>query len=279
MLQSARAMASAALSFTAAWNICSAQTAAHPKPPAAAAPASRPMGPPTPDPKLTPPTVEKFVWGVQWRLIRAGTVTLEAHPSAINVKLESGGLVASLFKVEDTFSAIYDSTRPDQLSSFCATSTRLESMEGKRHREAQVAYDRSLNKAHYIERDLATKETLHETSVDLPPCASDVVGALARLRHVTAEPGKAIEIPVSDGRHSALVKVEPQEKEEIKVAAGTFNTIRYEAFLLNGVVYPRKGRIWIWYTDDARRVPVQIRFRTGFPVGTVTLELEKQEGP
>ena len=91
--------------------------------------------------------------------------------------------------------------------------------------------------------------------------------------------GKPVEIPISDGRHSAMVKVEPQEREEVKVSAGTFKTIRYEANLLNGVIYPRKGRVWIWFTDDARRLPVQIRLRTGFPVGTVTLELEKQEGP
>jgi hypothetical protein len=76
-----------------------------------------------------------------------------------------------------------------------------------------------------------------------------------------------------------MVKVEAQEREEVKVPAGTFKAIRYEASLLNGVIYPRKGRVWIWYTDDVRRLPVQIRLRTGFPVGTVTLELEKQEGP
>jgi hypothetical protein len=220
-----------------------------------------------------------LVFGVQWRLIRAGTVTLEAHPSELTMRLESGGLVASLFKVDDTYNAAYDNSDREQ-SPFCATSVRLESMEGKRHHEAQVTYDRSTNRAHYIEHDLSTNETLREMSVDLPPCASDALGALARLRGLGPPVlGKAIELPVSDGRHTAMVKVEPQEREEVKVAAGTFKTVRYEAFLLNGVIYPRKGRVWVWYTDDARRLPVQIRLRTGFPVGTVTLELEKQEGP
>ncbi len=191
------------------------------------------------------------------------------------MKLESGGLVASLFKINDTYSAIYD---PGD-SHFCALSTRLESMEGQRHHEAQVTYDRAANRAHYIERDLNTNQTLREMSVDLPPCASDTLGGLRRLRDIRAEPGPSIEIPTSDGRHSAMVKIEPQEREEIKVPAGTYRTIRYEALLLNGVVYPRKGRVWVWYSDDARRIPVQIRLRTGFPVGTVTLELEKQEGP
>ena len=280
-------MACAALFSVAVWSAGSAQTVpkkkTQPKAPSTTAPlVARPMGPPAPDPKLLAlPPAEKFVYGVQWRLIRAGTVTIEEHPSSagqppsLAMRLESGGLVASLFKVDDTYNATYDQSDPH----YCATLTRLESREGQRHHEAQVTYDRTANRAHYIERDLATNQTLREMSVDLPACASDPLGAFVRLRGMPAEPGGSFEIPVSDGRHSALVRIEPQEREEVKVPAGTFKTMRYEAFLLNGVVYPRKGRLWVWYTDDTRRLPVQIRLRTGFPVGTVTLELEKQEGP
>ena len=47
--------------------------------------------------------------------------------------------------------------------------------------------------------------------------------------------------------------------------------------LLNGVIYPRKGRVFVWLTDDARRLPVQIRLRMQFPIGTVTLRLQKEE--
>ena len=285
MSPSVRAIACAVLFSAAAWRFCSAQTAANGKQLPKAAPAVRPIAPSAPDAKSAAPNptvsgpIEKLVYSVEWRLIRAGTVTLEAWPAELKMRLESGGLVASLFKVDDLYEAHYDDTDWDQ-SPYCATSMRLESMEGKRHHEAKVTYDRSANRAHYIEHDLATNETLREATVDLPPCASDALGGLARLRRLPVPmPGKAIEIPISDGRHSAMVKLEAQEHEEIKVAAGTFKATRYEAFLLNGVIYPRKGRVWIWYTDDARRLPVQIRLRTGFPVGTVTLELEKQEGP
>jgi hypothetical protein len=75
------------------------------------------------------------------------------------------------------------------------------------------------------------------------------------------------------------VKVEAQERERIKTSAGTFNTVRYEANLLNGVVYSRKGRAFIWLTDDDRKLPVQIRLRMNFPLGTITLDLEKEEHP
>jgi hypothetical protein len=273
-------MACLLLCSAAAWRLCPAQTAASGNQLPKGATSVRPTGPAAPEPKPASPTPqEKLVYSVQWRLIRAGTVTIEALPSAVKMRLESAGLVASLFKVDDTYEANYDNADRDSMP-FCATSMRLESMEGKRHHEAQVTYDRPANRAHYIEHDLATNETLREASVDLPPCASDTLGGLARLRHLGIPVlGKPVEIPISDGRHSAMVKVEPQEREEVKVSAGTFKTIRYEANLLNGVIYPRKGRVWIWFTDDARRLPVQIRLRTGFPVGTVTLELEKQEGP
>ncbi len=59
--------------------------------------------------------------------------------------------------------------------------------------------------------------------------------------------------------------------------AGKFKTMRYEASLMNGVVYQRKGRVFVWLTDDANRTPVKIVLRLSFPVGTVTLQLQSEE--
>ena len=46
--------------------------------------------------------------------------------------------------------------------------------------------------------------------------------------------------------------------------------------LFNGVIFRRKARLFIWLTDDARRLPVQIQVRMPFYLGTVTLQLEKE---
>jgi hypothetical protein len=43
------------------------------------------------------------------------------------------------------------------------------------------------------------------------------------------------------------------------------------------VLYKRKGRLFIWLTDDADRTPVQLRFQLGFPIGTISLALDKQQ--
>ena len=99
------------------------------------------------------------------------------------------------------------------------------------------------------------------------------------LRGARLEPGRSASFPVSDGRHAAQVKVDAQEREDVSTAAGNFHTIRYEAGLMNGVVYPRSGRVQMWLTDDARHLPVKILVRMGFPIGNVTLELAKEEQP
>jgi hypothetical protein len=71
--------------------------------------------------------------------------------------------------------------------------------------------------------------------------------------------------------------VEAQAREDVKTPAGTFKTIRYEVFLFNGVLYKRPAHLNLWVSDDRRRLPVQIRVRMTFTIGTILLQLEKNE--
>ncbi len=41
----------------------------------------------------------------------------------------------------------------------------------------------------------------------------------------------------------------------------TYPAIRYEAFVFDDVLYKRKGRLQVWITDDADRLPVMFRCR------------------
>jgi hypothetical protein len=215
---------------------------------------------------------EKLTYSVEWRLVRGGTVTVEKRPYQALVKLESVGIVSTLFRIQDVYNVNYE-------DSLCATSSVMESMEGKRHHEAKVNYDRSRNHAVFVERDLADNKILKEAGTDIPNCVADVVGAFGKLRSMTVSIGQSVQIPVSDGRRSAPVKVTAMEREEVKTPLGVYKAVKYEADLMNGVVYTRKGDVFVWLSDDARRLPVQIRLRTSFPIGAVTLALEKEEHP
>lgn len=228
--------------------------------------------------RLPAPLNETLSYTVEWRLVNAGTVKLRVTPSGTpeypslhsELQLDSIGLVSKLYKVEDKYFGNYD-------YGFCAISAQMSASEGRRRRESSVTYDRVRNKAVYLERDLVKNATVHAGEIDIPHCVYDVVGALLAARTLRIDVGKATEIPVSDGKKSVPVRVEAQEREDVKINDKVFKTVRYEVFLFNNVLYSRKARTFVWLTDDAKKTPVQIRLRMNFPVGTVTLSLDKIE--
>jgi Protein of unknown function (DUF3108) len=223
------------------------------------------------------PAKEKLEYSVEWRLITAGKVQLGwgANPQAekgwlTKVHLESTGLVSKLFKVNDDYTAT-------MTEGLCAASTLMVSQEGKRHRETRVTFDGATRKAIYHERDLNTNAVSTKDDLEIPECVHDVFGGLYLLRTLRLEPGQSAQVPVSDGKKSVSAKVEAQARETVKTPAGTFRTIRYEAYLFNNVLYRRPAHLYIWLTDDTRRLPVQIRVKMQFTIGTITLQLEKEE--
>jgi hypothetical protein len=217
----------------------------------------------------TPPT-EKLTYGIQWKLLHAGTAVVEARPGALHLTLESAGFVSALIKIKEIYDVNYDDP-------FCATGSTLDSTEGKRHHETRITFDRQQRRADFVERDLVKNSTVRNTTIQTPACVQDALGLLARLRGMRLAPGQSVQIPVSDGRKSASVKVEAQARENVKGPAGSFQTIRYEANLLNGVIYTRPGRVLAWLSEDSRRLLVKLELRLNFPAGTITLELDKSE--
>lgn len=221
---------------------------------------------------------EALHYGVEWRLIRAGIARLNWTPSSPGAKskwegglhVESAGLVSKLHKVNDDYVV-------DLADGLCAESVLLRAQEGKRNRETKVSFDRARGKAHYLERDLIKNTTVLAKEIDVPACVHDVIGGLYRLRTMRLEPGQSAQVPMTDGKKFASVKVEAQERETVKTPAGTWKTIRYEAFLFNGALYARNARCFVWITDDARRLPVQLQVRLRFLIGTITLALEKDD--
>lgn len=212
-------------------------------------------------------------YGIEWRLVRAGDANLVWTPTAEgfqgDLKLQSAGLVSKLYKVNDTY-------RVQMRENLCSQSVHLDAQEGKRHRETKITYDPS-GKASYSERDVLKNAVLLTKEIQTPPCVYDYIGGLNRLRSYKLEPGQSVQIPMSDGKKFANVKVEAQEREQVKTPLGSFNTMRYEVMMFNDVLVSRKARLFIWLTEDARRLPVQIRVRMQFLIGTITLQLEKEE--
>ena len=184
-----------------------------------------------------------------------------------DVHIESAGLVSKLYHVSDDYRTVLT-------SQLCASSTVIQAEEGKRRRETKISYGNG--KANYLERDLVKNTIVLTKETAIPACVYEYFGALSKLREMKLEPGQSTTVPMSDGKKAANVKVEAQEREDVKTPSGSYKTIRYEVFLFNNVLVNREARLYIWITDDARRLPVQLRARMPFLIGTINLQLEKE---
>ena len=215
----------------------------------------------------------QWQYGVEWRLIRAGLAKVTWQPLAngnfiADLHLESAGLVSKLYRVDDDYRA--------QLNSeLCAQSTFLKAEEGKRRRETRVTFEKG--KINYLERDLIKNTVVLAKEIQSPPCVHEYLGALNKLRSMHLQPGQSAQVPLTDGKKFAMVKVDAQERELVKTPVGNFNAIRHEIHMFNDVIIPRKARMHVWLSDDAKRLPVQLRVRLSILVGTITLQLEKME--
>lgn len=207
-------------------------------------------------------------------MVTAGEANLkltarENNSWQLDLQVASSGFVNQLYRVLDSYKLVTS-------EKFCAASVNLDAQEGKHHSSTTLIFDNQGHKMHATVKDLAGTEN-HRNDFDIPACTYDIAGALMTLRASPLEPGMKFNVPVTNGKKLADVRVEGLSKEKLTLSGKTYNTIRYETFVFDNVLYRRKGRLLIWISDDPQRLPVQMRFLFGFPLGDITLELEKAE--
>jgi hypothetical protein len=220
------------------------------------------------------PYPEKATYRIEWRLMTAGSATLQLSRGdkqnwKLQLDLASAGVVDRLYQISD----VYKLTTNER---FCGVDSLLEGHEGKRRFATRMDFDTTRHKVFLAENDLV-KNTTVKAETDIAPCTYEVMGALSALRALKPEPGNTLSLSLTNGRKLVTAKVEVQARETLHLNGKSYSTIKYEALVFNNVVYRRKGRLFMWITDDTDRIPVQFRLQMGFPVGTVTLELENHE--
>jgi Protein of unknown function (DUF3108) len=217
------------------------------------------------------PNGTTYVYDAEWRLWRAGTVTLKIEAAGAQQRVvgtaESTGFVALLYRVHDRFQSLFDAR------SFCSASLSKHTEEGFRRRDTLIQFDYARRKAVLDEKNLKSGEAKH-TENDIPGCVSDVLSGIYYAASLPLQSGTRVTFPLNDGGKTVDVKLHVLGREQVKTDAGTFQTIKVEPEASEGMLKTR-GRIWIWYTDDASRIPVQMRARMFW--GTLNLKLQRVE--
>jgi hypothetical protein len=217
------------------------------------------------------PQHETLTFTVDWRVFTAGTAVfhldLQGDQEKITATADTVGGVTMLFPVVDRFQAGLD-TRTG-----CSTGFSKQLQEGRRKVSSDLGFDYTTGKQTQTEKNLV-KGTQKTQTANIPACVTDSLSAIFYAASQRLEVGHDVRFPLADSMRTVTVIMKPEAKEEVKTPAGTFQTIRVQPTAEEGVVKNR-GNIWIWYTDDARHIPVQIRARLFW--GTITFHLQSIE--
>jgi hypothetical protein len=204
----------------------------------------------------------------EWRFWTAGIATLRIERSGsqehIAATADSSGAVALLYRVQDRFDAYLDS------KTLCSAKLTKHTEEGSHRRDTVITFDYSRGKSVLDEHNLQTNQQ-KRTENDIPGCVTDVLSGVLYVASLPLQQGATYTFPLNDGSKTVTVQAHVEGKEQVKTPAGTFQTIRVGPEGDSGTLLKNKGRIWIWYTDDERHLPVQMRAKLFW--GTLTVFL------
>ncbi|HEX8172734.1 MAG TPA: DUF3108 domain-containing protein [Thermoanaerobaculia bacterium] len=121
-----------------------------------------------------------------------------------------------------------------------------------------------------IEEGVATRTRKKVKKIAVPRPVYDPISVIYFLRTLDLSPGKTHQLTlIADGK-LYTVDVRVVRRETIQTPAGTFNTVVVEPQMTSGGV-TREEKLFIWYSDDDRRLPVRIRTEVNFGAITATL--------
>jgi len=225
--------------------------------------------PPLPAPRAgyTFPAKETFAYAVDWRVFPAATATLHLEADGDRERLtatgDTIGAINLLFHVSDKFQSSFDRSRG------CTSEFDKQTVEGRRQINSTLKLDYDQGKSTLDEKNLTTGQNKHLEAA-IPGCLTDLLTGVFYASSQPMEVGKSFQMPVADPLKTVVITMKVEGREELKLPAGTFKTVRVEPTAEAGVVKNR-GQIWIWYTDDERHLPVQMRARSFW--GTITFRL------
>lgn len=217
---------------------------------------------------------ETLSYDVTWSVFPAGVVSATLRSTGqrsrdnytVVTTAHSQGFVSLLYNVEDEFRSFFN---PRTL---CSERISKKITEGRRHKETEIVFDPNRKLAVLDERDLTRpKDPPKHAENEAPPCVEDIVTAFYYLRGQDLQVGKTLYLPVNDGSRTYNVTVEVQAREQVQTAIGKRSAIRVEPKVFSGL-FKRRGRMLVWFSDDAQRLPLRIRFMTA--VGPITGNLK-----
>jgi hypothetical protein len=226
---------------------------------------------PPPDAGFVFPQKQTLTYSVDWRVFPAGMAVIRFEAAGdrerVNATAYTIGAINLLFHVNDGFQSEFDRQKG------CSYQFNKQTVEGRRQINSTLHLDYAASKSILDQKNLINGQKTHAES-PIPSCLTDLLSGIFYMASQPLNVGHSFMIPVADAQRPIPVTMKVERYEQIRTPIGTFKTIRVQPTADAGVVKNR-GKIWIWYTDDGRHLPVQMQARLFW--GTITFRLISDE--
>ena len=198
---------------------------------------------------------ESLTYDISWsKIVTAGTAVMEVKQETkpdrkellrFIVTSRTVGMMGKLYPMGDTIWSVFDPQIMQSLS-FSLTASR-----GKRTRRKGLIFDHARKTA------VSTTNDDPPETIAIPDQVQDTLSALYYLRtREDLDSGRPITFEVCDHGKTWPVTVQTVGREKVQTPAGKFATLKVKA---QKGLFMSEGEIFIWFTDDSRKVPVLIK--------------------
>ena len=234
-----------------------------------------------PAPGYVFPQHQTLTFTVDWRVFTAGRAVFQLDQQGPLMKVQATadtvGATNMIYQVIDKFQSGFN------MATGCSAGFSKQTQEGRRKISSELVFTPGANAPAPVaggqptlgtqalaERNLI-KNTTKQQQGQIPACVTDSLSGIFYVGSQKLTVGQDFKMPLADAMRTVAVTLKVEAREDVKTPAGTFTTIRVQPTADAGVVRNR-GTITIWYSDDARHLPVQIRAKMLW--GTITFHLQ-----
>jgi hypothetical protein len=234
---------------------------------------------------------ERLAYNVTWLGIKAGEATLEAqgvvnlngHPAYhLVTTAQSTPLISKIYRVDDRTESFLQ-TDPMRALRF-----DKNLREGRYRHSSQTVFDHEKGVATFryldfspVPRGITRLDEAERygkyVSQEFPltPGALDELSVLYYVRTLPLVANTSVTARVFASKKNWELEVKVLGRETLETVLGRRETLKVEPLLKFEGIFQRKGRMIVWLTDDAERIPVQMKSQ--IIIGSFVTTLTRRE--
>ncbi|MBI4641733.1 MAG: DUF3108 domain-containing protein [Candidatus Tectomicrobia bacterium] len=217
---------------------------------------------------------EELTFELKWLGIRAGIAKLHVKGRKsyngrevfhLTSQADSIGWVSTFYKVRDRVESFLDA---EHLYSHYFS---LDQEEGSYRGRKQIFFDQTTHRAIYIKNQRVPQE------FPIPSQVLDSLSILYALRTLSLQVGTPVYLEAFDKGKSWKITVQILRKEDLELYSGeVIKTILVKPLMPFEGVFKRKGDLYIWLSDDQKKLPVKMESET--TIGSILATLIDARG-